>query len=172
MRRQRQTFHYSQKEELERLRAIADFQFGPGAGKAIFPARTKIEFSSSTGRIRRARLASQVLATVLPSTGLLALTVPCAKRFVRAFLPPKQRVVVEKGAGKFVSQGRSVFARHVVSVDPELRPGDETIVTDDHDRVLATGRALLSPEEMLSFKRGVAVKVRTGSGQDRPARSS
>ncbi|MBO3802299.1 MAG: pseudouridine synthase [Candidatus Brockarchaeota archaeon] len=142
---------------------IADFQFGPKAGEALFPERTRVEYSAKTGRIRRARYGSRVLATVVPSTGLLALTVTSARRFARAFPPPRQRVVVGKEAGKFVSKGRSVFARHVVRVDPELRPGDEAIVTDESDEVLAAGRALLSPEEMLSFGRGVAVKVRSGS---------
>ncbi|MGQ9513477.1 MAG: PUA domain-containing protein [Thermoproteota archaeon] len=153
----------SQKEGLKKLRAIADFQFGPNTGRTIFPERTKVEYSARTGRIRRAKYGSKVLATVLPSIGLLALTVPCARRFVRSFPPLKQRVVVEPRAERFVSLGRSVFAKHVLSVDPELRPGDETIVTDKDDKVLATGRVILSPEEMLSFNRGIAVKTRSGS---------
>jgi uncharacterized protein with predicted RNA binding PUA domain len=80
------------------------------------------------------------------------------------FIPPlKQRVVVEPKAERFVSLGRSVFAKHVLSVDPELRPGDEVIVTNKDDEVLAVGRAILSPEEVFSFDRGIAVKIRAGS---------
>jgi archaeosine-15-forming tRNA-guanine transglycosylase len=53
------------------------------------------------------------------ATGLLALTPRAARRFVRAIPPPKQGVVVGRDAAEFASQGRSVFARHVISADPE-----------------------------------------------------
>jgi len=152
----------SQRRGLVKLRAIADFQFGPPAGKAMFPNKTRIEFSAKTGRIRRASYKGQVVATLMPATGLLALTPLAAKRFARAFPPPRQRVIVAREVGEFISRGRSVFARHVIDVDPELRPNDEAIVTDEGGKVLAVGKALLSPEEMLSFKIGVAVKTRTG----------
>lgn len=152
----------TRREGLRKLRVIADFQFGPPAGKALFPDQTRIEYSARTGRIRRAIFGGKVLATLIPATGLLALTPLAAQRFVKVFPPPKQRVVVEQEAAEFVSQGRSVFARHVISADPELRPNDEVIVTDGNDRVMAVGKALLSPEEMLSFKIGVAVKNRAG----------
>jgi len=142
---------------------IADFQFGPPAGKAIFPKRTSIEYSAKTGRIRRASFRGKVLATLIPATGLLALTPLAAQRFAKAFPPPRQRVIVAKEAGEFISRGKSVFARHVVDVDADLRPNDEVIVTDVDDKVLAVGKALLSPDEMLSFKIGVAVKTRAGS---------
>jgi uncharacterized protein with predicted RNA binding PUA domain len=108
-------------------------------------------------------LRGEVLATLIPATGLLALTPLAARRFIRAIPPPRQRVVVGREAAEFASRGRSIFARHVISVDPELRPNDEVIVTNGNDRIMAVGRALLSPEEMLSFKIGVAVKVRAGS---------
>jgi len=148
---------------LRRLMVIADFQFGPSAGRAIFPRQTRIEYSAKTGRIRRASFRGQVLATLIPATGLLALTPLAAKRFVKAFPPPRQRVIVASEAGEFISRGKSVFARHVIDVDPDLRPNDEVIVTDGSDRILAVGKALLSPDEMLSFKIGVAVKTRAGS---------
>jgi len=44
----------------------------------------------------------------------------------------------------------------------DIRAKDEVIVADENNRVLAVGRAVLSSEEMTSFKRGVAVKVRRG----------
>jgi predicted RNA-binding protein (TIGR00451 family) len=47
-------------------------------------------------------------------------------------------------------------------VDPELRPAEEVLVVDEEDRLLAVGRSFFNAEEMLSFKIGVAVKVRHG----------
>jgi uncharacterized protein with predicted RNA binding PUA domain len=36
------------------------------------------------------------------------------------------------------------------------------LVTDEADRLLATGQLLLSPEEILAFDSGAAVDVRAG----------
>jgi uncharacterized protein with predicted RNA binding PUA domain len=53
-----------------------------------------------------------------------------------------------------------VFAKHVKIVDSQLRAGDELLVVDEQDRLLAVGKANLSPNEMLALTRGVAVKTR------------
>ncbi|MCL2333530.1 MAG: hypothetical protein FWC52_01910, partial [Candidatus Methanoplasma sp.] len=65
-----------------------------------------------------------------------------------------------------VSEGRNVFCQFVTECDDELRPMEEVIVTDQKDKVIATGRVLLVAEEIRSFKKGVAVKVRSGSGDE------
>lgn len=79
-----------QREGLRKLRVIADFQLGPRAGKVIFTEGTRIEYSVRTGRIRRAIFRGRVLATLIPATGLLALTPLAAHRFAKAF-PPQGR---------------------------------------------------------------------------------
>ncbi len=63
---------------------------------------------------------------------------------------------------EFISQGRNVFAKHVVDAGEAIRHGDEVIILDSHRMVLAVGRALLNREEMLAFGVGVAVKTRRG----------
>ncbi|MCK5403375.1 pseudouridine synthase, partial [Candidatus Bathyarchaeota archaeon] len=47
-------------------------------------------------------------------------------------------------------------------VDGKIRPGEEVVVINNKNIVLAVGKALLSGDEMLAFNRGVAVKVRRG----------
>jgi uncharacterized protein with predicted RNA binding PUA domain len=59
-----------------------------------------------------------------------------------------------------IAKGRSVFARHVTEVDPRLRAGDEVLVVDEGDSLLAVGKAFLCPQEMLDLTRGVAVRIR------------
>jgi len=44
-----------------------------------------------------------------------------------------------------------------------IRAGDEVLVVDEDDALLATGKAVLSPLEMLQIRRGVAVSVRSGA---------
>jgi len=146
---------------LERLRAVADYLFGPGAGKALFPDDVVVERSKSTGRVRHVYHDGRLVASFRPD-GTIALTVHGAERLVKALSHPRVRVVVSEDAVEPVSRGRSVFAKHVVEADPEVRPGDEVVVVDRSGRVLAVGRAAMSGWEMPVFRRGVAVRVRRG----------
>ena len=70
------------------------------------------------------------------------------------------RVKVNKDAIDFVKKGKSVFAKFVKDCDSELRPLDECLIVDEKDNLLAVGRCILNREEMLSFKYGIAIKVR------------
>ena len=68
---------------------------------------------------------------------------------------------------RFILNGRNVFARHVIIADCDIRPGEEVLITNSKNRILAVGKATLSGKEMLAFNRGVAVKVRTGSEEQK-----
>ena len=43
---------------------------------------------------------------------------------------------------------------------------EEVIVVDKDDNFLATGRAILIKNEVKSLKKGIAVKVRNGNGDE------
>lgn len=105
-----------------------------------------------------------LVATLRPRDGYLALTMEGGQLIHGMTESPRQRVVVNKDVAQYARAGRSIFAKHVLRCDPEIRPGDEVIVVDEDDDLLAVGRAVLSAEEMLSIKRGVAMKTREGAG--------
>ena len=147
---------------LRRIRAVADYQFGRGVGEGLFPDGVKLTFSSRTGRVRHVYLNDVLLATLRPSDGLLALTVEGARRLLKVLPPPKMRVVVNERLAPLIAEGRDVEARWVKSADSDIRPRDEVLVVDPADKLLAVGRAVLSGAEMLSFRAGLAVKVRRG----------
>lgn len=147
------------ESNLKLIRAIADYQFGRGAGRALFPETCKF-IMSSTGRIRQIVDGDMRIATIKPETGLLTISVEGARRLHRLFPYPKLRVVVMNEVSEFIAEGRSVFAKHVVDVDDEIRPNDEVIVVNEEDELLATGKAVLSAKEMLEMRRGVAVSIR------------
>ncbi|MBS7648406.1 MAG: PUA domain-containing protein [candidate division WOR-3 bacterium] len=150
---------------LERIRKIADYQFGKNVGKRLFPDNVEIVFSRRTGRIKYIYLEGNLLATLNPTTGLFKLTIEGAKR-VLSFMESKRLwVKVNAAAVSFVERGGDVFAKHVVDSDEEIRPGEEVIVVNCRDEVVAVGRAILSGTEMKFFKRGVAVKVRRGRSE-------
>ncbi len=147
---------------LRTVRVIADYQFGRGAGRILFPDTCKFVLSPTTGRIRQVKDGGVRIATLKADSGWFTLSIEGARRLHEAFEYPKLRVVVLKDVAEFIAQGKSVFAKHVVDVDPNIRANDEVIVVDEGDRLLATGRAVLSAKEMLEFSRGVAVSVRQG----------
>lgn len=148
-------------DNLRIVRVIADYQFGKGAGKALFPDSCKF-LLSSTGRIRQIFDGNTRIATMKADSGWFTLSIEGAKRLHRAFKYPKLRVVVVDEVSEFIAEGRSVFAKHIVDVDRSIRANDEVIVVNTKDELLATGKAILSAFEMLEMERGVAVKVRQG----------
>ena len=147
---------------LLKIRKIADYQFGRGVGKVLFPDNVEITFSKATGKIRHVYLDGKRIATLRPKDGLFSLTIDGAERIVKNVRPLRFWVKVSDEASSFVADGRSVFAKHVLDADKEIRPKEEVIVLDAKGNVLAVGRALLTGREMKAFKTGVAVKVRKG----------
>ncbi len=147
---------------LKMVRVIADYQFGRGAGKVLFPDSCKFVLSPTTGKVRQIKDGGVRIATLKAETGLFTLSIEGARRLHSYFDYPKLRVVVLKDVADFIARGRSVFAKHVVDVDENVRANDEVLVVDEDDKLLATGKAILSAKEMMEFQRGVAVTVRQG----------
>lgn len=102
-----------------------------------------------------------MLATLRPTDGLFSLTITGAKQIME-HAKPRLWIRIQEEAEPFVAKGKSVFAKHVIDADEEIRPQEEVIVINKQGEVLAVGRALLSGKEMKTFRRGVAVRVRRG----------
>jgi 7-cyano-7-deazaguanine tRNA-ribosyltransferase len=58
------------------------------------------------------------------------------------------------------------MCQFTTACDPDLVPMDEVIVVDKDDKAVATGRMMLVADEIFSMKKGIAVKIRTGSEED------
>jgi uncharacterized protein with predicted RNA binding PUA domain len=155
------SMNYSPDSMRTQVQVIADFQFGRGAGAALFPEDCEF-ILSRTGRIRQVTLGGKRLVTVRAMDGNLTLGIDGAIRLLAALPPPTYRVVVLDEVAEFICQGKNTFAKHVIAADPDIRAGDEVMVVTSDDELLATGAAVLSGREMLLFNYGVAVKVRQG----------
>lgn len=151
---------------LQKIRSIADYQLGKGAGKALFPENVHVSFSRRTGRIRHIYLNQELLATLRPTDGMFSLTITGAKRLLREAESRRLWVKVQKDAEPFVARGKSVFAKHVMDADNEIRPQEEVIVIGENGEILAVGKAVLTGKEMKAFKHGVAVKIRRGVSEE------
>jgi len=148
---------------LSSLRSVANYQFGAGAGRALFPpGESHTVRTSASGRPRQVLADGDGGRVVSYGTdGLLTLGVVGGRRLVAAGVAP--RVAVGDESEPYVREGRNAFAKFVRSVDDGVRPGDEAVVTVDGD-VVAVGRAVLWPAAMRAFETGVAVEVRHGAG--------
>jgi|TARA_B100002003_G_scaffold38226_1_gene33796 7-cyano-7-deazaguanine tRNA-ribosyltransferase len=151
-------FEIGVKEDIiSKAISMADYQFGKGSGNILFKD-VKIEISK-TNRIRRAIHQKHIIAAFRASDGFIIPSIKGARRILE--LPfPNNRVIVSKEAEDFVEEGKSVFSKFIISCDPTIRPYQEVIVVNDNDKLLGTGKAILTGLEMLSFNRGVAVKTR------------
>jgi len=148
----------AQPTDEEIVRAAVDFQFGPGCGSALEPFRAVR--SPRTGRIRRVQRGHVLLGTMRASDFFFLPTLEGA-RLLGSHLPyPTMRIAVSDEAAPFVSQGKSVFAKFVHACDPKLLPGQEVLIVDREDNLLATGTALMNSREMQCFRVGMAAKVR------------
>ena len=150
--------------DLARLRTVADYQFGAGAGAALFPRDDTLDVSHSTGgRPRQVRAGAGRIVSY-GVDGRFTLGLEGGRRLVGALPAPAARVVVGSESEPFVRDGKNVFAKFVRDVDEDVRPHDEVAVVHADGDLLAVGRAELAADAMADFETGMAVKVRAGAG--------
>ena len=136
------------------LRAMADYQFGIGAGRELISRkegeRTKIKI---TGKFPayKLRVNGDVLARIVPEYGLLTLTMQGALR-IRNYLASYTVHI-----GDFLPKG-SILAPGVVNANEQIRVNDEVIFVGE--KAFGVGRAKMSGWEMVESRKGVAVDVR------------
>ena len=145
----------SMERGLDALETVADYQFGAGAGAALFEGSVSVRRTSS-GRPQQ-----------IHADGRFTLGVDGGRRLRQALDPPAYRVVVGDDSEPFVRDGRNVFAKFVRTVDPAVRPGDEVLVEHYDGDLVAVGRAELAAAAMADFEMGMAVSVREGVPAER-----
>jgi len=131
------------------IRAVADYQFGEGAGDAIFE---DLQVGSRYPKLRALDGEGEQLAALVPQYGVLSLTLAGARRWADSDAPTK-RVEIDS----FVPHG-SVLAPGVVDASDDVRVGDEVVI--EGPQAFAVGRAEMSGPEMVDSTRGIASSVR------------
>jgi 7-cyano-7-deazaguanine tRNA-ribosyltransferase len=145
-----------------RVRGVIDYQFGAGVSEAILNGEIVLQKSRTTGKIRTVWVDGEHVLSMRASDGFFTLKKAGARRIMRAFSPPRLRVVVHADSVPFNKEGKNVFCGFVLEADRELVTMDEVMVVDESDDLVALGRAMLIRDEMLVFEKGMAVKVREG----------
>ncbi len=150
------------------MRTIADYQFGAGAGAALFPPdeRAAITIKRTTSGRPQQVHADDGRIVSFGTDGRFTLGLEGGRRLAAALDPPAYRVVVDDESEPFVRDGKNVFAKFVRGVDPAVRPGDEVLVVHERGDLLAVGRAELDAGAIEDFETGMAVSVREAAPAD------
>lgn len=149
-------------DSLMQVSAVGEYQFGIAFTEALLQGKVSCTRSRNTGKLRTVSRDGKQVLFFRAEDGLFSLKYHGGEILHGAVASPAFRVVCTDDAVPFVSAGKSLFARFVAEADGAIRPGDECLVVDGTDRLVAVGRALLIREEMLSFRKGVAVEIREG----------
>lgn len=144
------------------LRTTADYQFGRGAGDALFPAEAHLEIDYSTGGRPSQIHAPDGRLASMGTDGRFTLGFAGGRRLHDHLDAPAYRVVVGDESEPFVREGENVFAKFVDACGDEIRPGDEVMVVHEEGELLGVGRSELSAAGMRDFATGMAVMVREG----------
>jgi 7-cyano-7-deazaguanine tRNA-ribosyltransferase len=134
------------------LKLILEYQFGKGAYKNFKGIQLEI---ASTGKLRRVWKDGKLLGTISAETGFFLPSSEGAK-LLESWM---KKVFVKKEAEEFVRKGKNVLAKFAFTSE-EVLPGEEVLICSEKGEIIACGKALLNKEEINSFERGVAVKVR------------
>jgi 7-cyano-7-deazaguanine tRNA-ribosyltransferase len=148
---------------LERIRAISDYQFGPGAADALLAGKVEMRVSGNTGKVRNVTVDGEHVLSLRAEDGFFTLKIAGARRLHKALPFPRMRLVVKQDSVAFNRVGKNVFAQFVEKWDPTLRPGEECLVVDWADQLVACGQMHLAPSELGYFKKGMAAHVREGN---------
>jgi archaeosine synthase len=134
------------------IRAIADYQFGIGAGRELVTQREG-ERIKIRGKfpLYKLSLDGELIARIVPEYGSLALSISGARRISNMLASYTVEI------GNFVPKG-SVLAPGVVNANEQIRVNDEVIFCGA--KAFGVGRAKMSGREMVESHRGAAVQVR------------
>ena len=140
-----------------KLRHTVDALFGAGVSKFL-PKNFEIKLSKKTGRIRSVYDKENLLLTPR-SDGGLAITIHCAKLFLKSKKFQENCLHIDKESNEFVKDGKSVFCGHVISCGKNIKIGSDVPVLYKN-QVIGVGKSVLSSKMIMSQNRGVAVKIR------------
>lgn len=146
--------------DLLRARAVLDMQFGKGASDILDGRKVEFVKSRNTGKIRNIIIDGVHAFSMRAHDGRLTPKMEGARMLMTVLPPAAMRVVVEDEPAQFAEKGNNVFAKFVADCDPDIRPGDSVLVVNTKGELAAVGRSLMTREEMLAFKRGIAVRVK------------
>ena len=155
---------FSRKELFFHIFSILSYQFNENFATEFLSLYEEMtfKFSKNTGKLKHIFMNNILQANYRASLGTFSLTIDSVKRVHHKIDFPAFRVQVQSDVSEFIADGKSVFAKHVKTVDPNLKLGNEVFIVDEQDNLLAVGKLSLPPNYIPYFQFGSAVNVRQG----------
>jgi archaeosine-15-forming tRNA-guanine transglycosylase len=153
---------------IEKILQVLEYQFGKPVFKEILIDynNIEIEYSKKTGKIKYIFYDGKRLLSYKPRVGMFSLSESSAHFLHKNSKKPDFRVSVLSEIEEYIREGKSVFSKHVLEIDKNLRIGNEVIVVNETDDLIGFGK-LMIPSLLYSGKpTGVAVSVRKGVKSD------
>ncbi|MCE7741179.1 MAG: hypothetical protein GOP50_01855 [Candidatus Heimdallarchaeota archaeon] len=158
-------FEKPNDSDLKKIQSIADYQFGQGAGEALFSENIEIERSRGTNRIRFIYQNKERICSFRVRDGFLVPSLIGGEILHKSDFGLK--VVVNEDTEPFVRDGKTVFAKHIVEVDQQIAIKDEVIIINQKNEFLGIGTAKISGTMMKEMNIGVAVSTRKGMKKEK-----
>lgn len=144
----------------EKISYHIDALFGKGVSN-VLPKELSFIYSRKTGRIKSFGINDQLVGT-LRSDGGIALTIFGASILLNSSNFKQNCIIPNHDALPFVSEGRSLFCKHVEWFGSNINIGSEVVVIDKKGEVVAVGKSVVSQSQLHGGIADVAVKVREG----------
>jgi uncharacterized protein with predicted RNA binding PUA domain len=156
----------------QKICSHVDFLFGRDIS-SILPKDLELEYSRKTGKIKSFSIDGKLIGTFRTDGGI-ALTINGANLFLKQKGYLSNCVIPIEDAVPFVSEGRSLFVKHVLRCGENVKSGSDVAVIDKNESVLAVGRSLLpfsyysqsiddiAGHDASSLIRGIGIKIREG----------
>ena len=144
----------------EKISYHIDALFGKGVSNVLQKELSFIYYRN-TGRIKSFRINDQLVGT-LRSDGGIALTIFGASILLNSSNFKQNCIIPNHDALPFVSEGRSLFCKHVEWFGSNINIGSEVVVIDKKGEVVAVGKSVVSQSQLHGRIGDVAVKVREG----------
>jgi uncharacterized protein with predicted RNA binding PUA domain len=147
--------------EKQMFEASLEYLYGRGVASALPWEQLIYMKSKSTKRLKLIKHKENVFASI-KENGIVTLSIESAKNMMwtRRFFD--SCVKINEDAEEFVSKGGNLFCKHIKSVGKNIQVGLDVGILNAKSELIAVGKAVVPKEYMLSFKRGIAVKVRKG----------
>ena len=130
--------------------------------ESVIPDIVRITRSRKTHRIKAVFLGEEPLFRFRPMDGFFVPASLGAQMLHSALPNDLYRVWIDSSVSEFIRAGKTVFNKHVVSSDPDIRVGDEILILDESGALLGYGSAAVPGFMLGRLLSGPAVKTRGG----------
>lgn len=146
------------------LISIFSYQFNEEFTRLFFDdfSLFSFKFSRKTGKIKHIYYDKVLQASYRPQLGTFSLTIEAGNRVFPNLKYPRFQVMVQNDISSFIKDGKSVFAKHIIDIDPNLKIGQEVFIVNEDHEFLAIGKLEIPSSYISFFQTGSAVSVRKG----------